>query len=48
MGVVSDEVVDEGTRIALSTIEEHVGGDGGSRCSHEQQVGVLDLPDDDE
>ena len=48
MGVVADEVVDEGTRTAFSTIEEHVGGDGGSRCSQEQQVGVLGRPVDDE
>ena len=48
MGVVDDEVVDEGTCTAFSTIEEQVGGDRGSRCSEEQQVGVPDRPVDDE
>ena len=48
MGVVDDEVDDEGSRTAYSTIEEQVGGDGGSRCSEEQQVGVLGRPFDDE
>ena len=48
MGVVDDVVVDEGKRTAFSTIEEQVGGDGGSRCSQEHQVGVLDFRDDDE
>jgi hypothetical protein len=48
VGFVDDEVVDEGTRTAFSTIEEHVGGDGGSRCSQEQQVGVIGFPFDDE
>jgi len=48
VGVVDDEVVNEGTRTAFSTIEEQVGGDGGSRSSQDQQVGVLDFPYHDE
>jgi hypothetical protein len=38
--VVDDEVFDQGTRIALSSVEEHVGGDGGNRCSKEHHIGV--------
>ena len=48
MGVVDDEVVDEGTCTAFSMIEEQVGGDGGSRCSEEQKVGVRGRLVDDE
>jgi hypothetical protein len=48
VGVIDDEVVDEGTYTSFSTIEEHVGGDGGNRCSEEKQVGVPNRPFDDE
>ena len=48
MNVVDDEVFDQCTRTAFSSIEEHVGDDGGSHCTKEQQVGVLYLPVDGE
>ena len=48
MGVVDDEVIDESTCTAFSAIEEQGGGDGGSRCSEEQQVGVRGRQGDDE
>ena len=40
MGVVDDDVGDEGTRTAFSPIEEEVGSDGGDCGSQEQQLGV--------
>ncbi len=48
MGVVDDEVFDQCTRTAFSSIEEHVGGDGGSGCTKEHQIGVTYLPVNDE
>ena len=40
MGVVDDEVFDQGIRTAFSSVKEDVGGDGGSRCTKEQRIGV--------